>query len=70
MIKKELQLYTIMPLDTAHLDEICEDIREQYEKGIATCPLFSMTLVPEGEPPVNKAEILCAKYSIFKQRLD
>ena len=53
MIKKDLQLYTIMPLDTAHLDEICADIREQYEKGIATCPLFSLTLVPEGEPPVN-----------------
>ena len=70
MIKKELQLYAIMPLDTAHLDEICEDIRYQYEKGIATCPLFSMTLVPEGDPPVNKAEILCAKYSLFKQKLD
>lgn len=61
--------YSIMPLDTDHIDEICEDIREQYEKGIATCALFKMTLVPEGNPPVDKAKILCEKYDLFRERL-
>lgn len=59
-----------MPLDTNHLDEICEDIRMQYENGVTTCALFNMTLVPEGNPPVNKAKIMCESYDLFKQKLD
>ena len=27
-------LFSIMGLDTDHVDEICIDIKEQYEKGI------------------------------------
>ena len=67
---KEMQLYTIMPLFADRVDEICEDIKYQYENGIANCALFSMTLVPEGTPPVNKAATLCAKYDLFKEKLD
>ena len=65
----DLQLYTIMPLDTDHLEEICQDIRYQYENGTATCALFKMTLVPEGDPPVDKVGVLCAKYDLFRDRL-
>ncbi len=64
-----LQLYTIMPLDTEHLEEICEDIRYQYENGTATCALFKMTLVPEGNPPVDKVGTFCAKFDLFRDRL-
>ena len=46
--------YSIMPLDELHFDEICEDIREQYNKGISSCPMFKMTLVPEGDPVWDK----------------
>lgn len=70
MKSKKLHLYSIMPLDLAHIDEICEDIRMQYETGVATCPLFSMTLVPEGNPPTDKAGDLSAKYAKFKEKLD
>ena len=70
MKNKNLILYSIMPLDTNHLDEICEDIRMQYENGVTTCALFNMTLVPEGNPPVNKAKIMCESYDLFKQKLD
>ena len=59
-----------MPIFDNHVDEVCEDIREQYEKGIANCALFSMTLVPEGNPPVNKAEMLGKKYGVYKKKLD
>ncbi|MBO5375100.1 MAG: hypothetical protein J6A54_06630 [Clostridia bacterium] len=65
-----LHSYTIMPLDINHLEEICQDIKEQYEGGVASCALFSMTLVPEGNPPADKAGLLCEKYKKFKQRLD
>ena len=65
-----LQLYSIMGLNMDYVDEICEDIREQYENGIMTCALFSMTLTPEGDPPVDKAEAMCQKYDLFRSRLE
>lgn len=70
MDKPVLYSYSIMNLDTAHLDEICEDIKNQVESKVAYCPLFSMTLVPEGNPPIDKAAILCEKYKLFKEKLD
>ena len=68
--KRKLHLYSIMPLDIDHIDEICEDIRLQYETGVASCPLFSCTLVPEGNPPADKASELCEIYAKFKAKLD
>ena len=65
----KLQNYTIMPLDTDHLEEVCADIRRQVETGVAGCALFSMTLVPEGTPPVDKVGQLCAKYDLFREKL-
>lgn len=65
----DLQLYTIMPLDIAHFDEICEDIKAQYESGVATCALFSMTLVPEGDPPTDKAALFGERYALFRAKL-
>lgn len=62
-------LYTIMPLDTEHVDEICEDIRWQYENGVADCALFMIKLVPEGEPVIDKATIECEKYARFSTKL-
>ncbi len=62
--------FSIVRLDSEHIDEICRDIEYQYNSGIASMPLFSMTLVPEGKVPVNKAAIFCEKYKLFKERLD
>ncbi len=61
--------YSIMPLNEEHLDEICQDIREQCEQGVTDCALFAMTLMPEGTPPVPKAEQLCEKYDLFREKL-
>ena len=33
-------MYSIMPLDEVHFDEIVADIRDQYERRISSCPLF------------------------------
>lgn len=67
---KKMLLYSIMPLDTEHITQICEDIHAQYRAGITTCPLFCMTLVPEDDPPVDKVSAFCAQYAQFKERLD
>jgi len=70
MLKRNLNLYSIMALAIDHVDELCEDIRYQYENGITNCVLFRMTLVPEGTPPVDKAKALCERYDRFKEKLD
>ena len=70
MDKKFLNSYSIMPLDIEHIDEICDDIKEQYENGVCSLALFSMTLVPEGNPPANKVDSLCRKYKLFQDKLN
>ncbi len=66
---KELQLYSIMPHDTDHLEEICEDIRLQQESGVSTCAMFSMSLAPEGKDPMAKVLTLLARYDKFREKL-
>ena len=70
MKKGYLHSYSIMIPDTDHIEEICQDIKEQYDSGVCSCALFKMTLVPEGNPPADKVTILCEKYAKFKKRLD
>jgi len=65
-----MQNYSIMPLDLENIDEICEDILEQHKNKVANCFLFKMTLVPEGNPPIKKAEMLCEVYDAFKEKLE
>lgn len=66
-----LHLYSIVPLDTVdeHLEEVCQDIREQYETGVSTMALAMMTLTPEGDPVIDKAGILCERYDRVRDRL-
>lgn len=68
-VKEKMYNFTIMGLDTGHIDEICEDIKEQYRSGIASCALFMMKLAPDGNPPINMAEKLCRKYDLFRNKL-
>ena len=62
--------FSIMTLDEEHIDEVCEDIAYQVQNGIATMPLFMMTLTPEGDPVIDKAELCCRKYEKYKKKLD
>lgn len=64
-----MKIYSIIPLNVNYVDEICEDIKEQYEKNVASVALFSMPLVPEGNPVINKAELALKKYDLFRDRL-
>ena len=65
-----LYTYSIMPLRDDHFDEICADVRDQYERGISSCPLFKMTLVPEGDPVWDKVGPMCATYRRYREALE
>lgn len=54
--------FSMMPLNVVHFDDMCADIKDQYRRGITTCPLFIMTLVPEGDPVWDKAGPMCEKF--------
>ncbi len=70
-MKNKLHLYSVVSYNQPeHVDEICEDIRLQYESGVMSCALFSMTLVPEGNPVADKVGAFCGKYKLFKDKLD
>ena len=64
--------YSIMPIKPSqekYFDEICADIREQYESGVSSCPLFKMNLVPEGNPVTDKVGPLCKLYRRYREAL-
>ena len=58
-----------MNADLNHLDEICADIKRQYDEGIANCALFMTKLVPEGVPPIDKAANFAKRYIPFRDKL-
>ena len=59
-----------LSVDDDNILEVCNDVKNQYETGVTSCPLFLMSLVPEGNPVQNKAQILSEKYLKFKRILD
>lgn len=61
--------YSIVTLKTEHLEEICQDIKWQYETGVADLALFMVKLVPEGTPVIPKAEQQVEEYVRFRDRL-
>lgn len=62
--------YSIMSLNEEYIDEYCADIEYQVKNGIASMPLFCMTLTPEGDPAIDKADMLCKVYEKYKAKLD
>lgn len=64
-----MKLYTMMPLMKDHIDEMCDNIADQYARGIANEALFIMNLQPEGVPTADKAADYCKTYDIYKEKL-
>ena len=64
--------YSMMPLNDNHFEEIVDDIKDQYKRGVTTCPMFIMVLVPEGDENSiwNKVDPLCKIYERFRYALD
>ena len=65
-----MKLFSVTPLHDDHAEEICNDVERLIRDGIATEPIFSMTLTPEGDPPINKAKLLTERYLKFKRILE
>ena len=61
---------SIMPMDTDHIDEVCDDIIEQEKSGAFSHAMMIMYFTPEGTPPAEKAKIQCEKFDKFRSRLD
>lgn len=62
-------VYSIMPLAEDHFSERLADLVDQYRRRITTCPLFVMTLVPEGDPVIDKAEGFSRIYARYRDAL-
>ena len=62
--------YSVMPMFMEHIDEYVEDIKLQYKKGIAVCPMFIAVVHPEGIPVIDKVTGICEKFIAFKEKLD
>lgn len=62
----------MMPLNVTHFDEMVADIKDQYKREVTTCPLFIMTLVPEGDETSvwDKVGPMCKNYERFREALD
>ena len=65
-----MKLYSIMPLNTDHVVEICDDIERQYKDGRATEALFNLPSPPEGDPIIDKAGIGAEKFVKFRDELN
>ena len=61
--------YSIVKANEDHVEEICQDIIRQTKEGITDLALFSLTLMAEGDPVIDKAAIEGAKYIKFRDRL-
>jgi len=61
--------FSMMPIDDTHFDEVCRDLRDQVRRGISTCPLFIMSLVPEGDPVWDKVGPMVEKFIRYRDAL-
>ena len=62
-------VYSIVPLAEDHFAERVADLVDQYKRRITSCPLFLMTLIPEGDPVIDKAESFSRIYARYRDAL-
>ena len=64
-----LRLLNIAPLLDSHQDELVADIADLHAKDVITENAFIMTLVPESDPPVDKAAVLGRRFAPLHEAL-
>lgn len=62
-------IYSINGLEKNRIDEICEDVRYQYENGIINCALFMMQVAPQGTPVWDLVGPQCEIYRTAQSKL-
>lgn len=63
-------LLSITPMDITHIDEICDDLKQQYETGVMTHAMLTMYFAPVGDPAQQRAEYYCKLYDQFHEKLE
>jgi len=63
----DLKTLHVMPLIPGHEPELAADAEMLLQNGVCTDIACMMTLVPEGDPPVDKARILGAGFAAFRR---
>ncbi len=69
MPDSRLKTIHVVPFFPGHQDSLRDDLAGMVEGGICTDIAFIFTMVPEGNPPYDKAESLCADYLEMRARL-
>lgn len=59
----------VVPLDVEHRFEMAEDLRQLRDAGVLSEVAFSLTLVPEGNPVIDKAAILGKRFATMREAL-
>lgn len=62
--------YAITPLAADHFEQRAAAIIEDVKRGVYTMPLFSLVLVPEGDPVWDKAEKSAETYAKYRDLLE
>ncbi len=66
-MSRELTALHVMPLLPGREGELAADAEALLNSGVCTQVACMMTLVPESDPPVDKAKILGARFLAFRQ---
>ena len=61
--------FSVLPLALDHFEERVLDICESVKAGVYTTPIFSMTLVPEGNPVWDKAAKMVSAFTRYRDAL-
>ncbi len=67
MTQRALTAFHVMPLIPGREAELAADAEQLLRAGVCTHVAAMMTLVPESDPPVNKARILGERYVAFRK---
>lgn len=62
--------YSVTPLKEDHFEERCKDIVELVKTNVISMPLFCMTLVPEGNPVIDKVGKMVKIYARYRDELE
>ncbi len=67
--RQSFQLLNIVPLTPHRKKEYAQDLLKLYDSGAISETAYIMTLVPESDPPVEKAKILAEQFRECREAL-
>lgn len=62
--------YSVTPLTDDHFEQRCDDIAKMVKEKTILMPLFSMSLIPEGNPVIDKVTDYVKIYAKYRDALE